>query len=172
MRTKALSVFVFALLLVISGCRQPKPSVFGVEFGSSYHRTWQILSEWFEAENMHEVERSIFVDDVSLGNLKFDYAVFFFQYGNNRSYLHKVVFFAGFEEESDKASIFEGQLIQMHKEIYRDLTLCGNKDGERRYKFGTNPKDENEPLGVITRRGNSILLIYGPIYYLPKSSDF
>lgn len=121
---------------------------------------------------MHEVERSIFVDDVSLGNLKFDYAVFFFQYENNRSYLHKVVFFAGFGEEGDKASIFEGQLIQKHKEIYRDFTSYDNKDGERRYKFGTNPKDENEPLGVITRRGNSILLIYGPIYYLPKSSDF
>ena len=172
MRTNSLNTLIPVLLLILIGCRQPKPSVLGVEFGSSFNQTWRILSEWFEPEQMEEIEHSIFVDDVSLGNFKFDNVVFFFQYEKKRSYLHKVVFFADFGDDVDKASRFEGQLIQLYKGEYKGLTQYHNEIGERRYKFGVNPRDDKEPLGVIGRKGNSIFVIYGPIYYIPKSSDF
>lgn len=169
---KALNTFIPVLLLIIIGCRQPKPSVLGVEFGSSFNKTWRILSEWFEPEQMAEIDSSIYIDDVTLGHFKFDNVIFSFQYDKQRSYLHKVVFFADFGDDAEKASIFEGQLTQVHKREYKGLTQYQNELGERRYKFGVNPRDENEPLGVIGRKDNSIFVIYGPIYYLPKSSDF
>lgn len=170
--TKPLNILTFALLITILGCRQPQPSVLGIEFGSTYNHTWQLLSEWYDPKNIEKVGRDIFVNDVRLDEVVFDNAVFVFQFEEKKSYLHKVVFFMNWGDNNNEALEFEKQLVQMYKKQYKDFASYYNEDGEIRYKFGINPKDEKEPFGILGRQGNCLFVKYGPIYYIPKSSDF
>lgn len=174
MRTNSLNILIPVLLLIIIGCRQPQPqpSVLGIEFGSTYNQTWQLLTDWYGTDKTKKIDRSIFVDDISLGHLEFTSAIFFFQYKGQKSYLHKIVFFKSFSDDSIGASSFEKELMELIKDKYNVLTKCKGNDGEQRYKFGVNPKNEEEPLGFLGRDGNSVFIVFGPIYYLPKSSDF
>lgn len=174
MRTNSLNILIPVFLLIIIGCRQPQPqpSVLGIEFGSTYNHTWQLLTEWYDPENIEKMGRDILVKDVRLDEIVFDNAAFMFQFKEKKSYLHKIVFFMNCGNNNNEALEFEERLVQMFKEQYKDFSSYHNKDGEIRYKFGINPKDEKEPFGILARQGNCIYLQYGPIYYIPKSSDF
>lgn len=174
MRTNSLSILILVLLLTIIGCRQtqPQPSVLGIEFGSDYNQTRLLLRRWYGVKNVEKMGRDILVNDVRLDEMYFDNATFMFQFDNKKSYLHKIVFFMNCGDDNNEALEVEKRLIQMFKKQYKDFSSYHNEDGEIRYKFGVNPKDEKKPLGAFGRQGNCIYLQYGPIYYLPKSSDF
>lgn len=175
MKIKAFNFFL-TISLILSACvseKQPNPTILGIEFGSSYEDVWSMLFHRFNSRAMEQTNRSIWVNRVELGNFEFDYGDFRFQTKGYMSYLSEVELVSRFGDDKEGALEFEQELGNMLRVKYKDFDIYYNKDGKKRYKFGVNPKDDKEPLGVLgVDDENNVFLIYGPIYYLPKSSDF
>lgn len=157
-------------------------SVLGIEFGSSYQQTKKALEGRYGADNVSELESALYIFDLQLGNYYFNLASFEFQRDANGTYFNYAKFERRFSVNDVKTAKTERDyLFSLIEEKYKgDNGSYINDQGFKCYWFGHNPKSIGA-LGVVhlekekSRGGQTYLFLtleYGPIYYLPKSSDF
>ena len=159
-------------------------SVMGIDFGSSFETTKELLEKRFGKYQVQEKEGSLYIYNFKMGDFTFKTGDFHFQYSGDKSYLSE----ASFQYYSDKNDVeyMKGQrdyLYSLLKDKYADeyLEEFTNKQGFKCYKFGLNPVDQEKVLGMITlsrMKGNDgverlyLFLDYLPIYFIDKASDF
>lgn len=157
-------------------------SVLGIKFGSSYWQTKKALEDRYGTDNVAEVKGVLYVFDVQLGNYYFNLASFEFQRDANGTYFN----YAEFERrypvnDVETAKTERDYLFGLIEEKYKDENgSYTNDQGFKCYWFGKNPKSTGALGSVYLNKGKSrggetflfLTLEYGPIYYLPKSSDF
>lgn len=157
-------------------------SVLGIEFGSSYQQTKKALEDRYGAHNVSEMEGALYVFNLQMGNYYFNAAHFDFQRDANGTYFNYAKFERRFSvNEVGTAKTERDYLFGLIEEKYKDDNGSYINDQDFKcYWFGNNPKSVS-PLGVVylekgkSRGGETYLFLtleYGPIYYLPKSSDF
>lgn len=159
-------------------------SVLGIEFGSSYEVVKKALQKRYGSYEVREENGELHIyGDLQMGGFYFGHALFSFQRSATNTYFN----YARFEKryglnEIEKVKRERDLLFSLLKDKYEDTAIPYIDDaGFKGYFFGDNPKDEESYLGSIyvsrdeNRKGEMSLWInlsYGPIYYLPKSSDF
>ena len=157
-------------------------SVLGIEFGSSYQQTKKALEDRYGEHNVSEKESALYVFDLQMGNYYFNVARFEFQRDANGTYFNYAHFERRFSvNDIETAKTERDYLFGLIKEKYKDENASYiNDQGFKCYWFGHNPKSI-APVGVVylekekSRGGQTYLFLtleYGPIYYIPKSSDF
>ena len=156
-------------------------SVLGIQFGSSYNNVKDKLESRFGSLNVIEDGGKITVLTPVIGEYEFKSADFYFQRQGNITWLNSVYIQTWFtHSETERAKYMRDRLADDLREKY-DIEEYINKQGYKCYGFGTNPKDDNEWLGFLGiskdkgKDGKQRLylsLIYGPIYYIERSSDF
>ena len=159
-------------------------SVLGIKFGSSYDDVKEMLERRFGLYSVREKNGNLSMYDCQIGDVKFQFAEFYFQYAGNRSYFNSASFSIPFElSMSKKAQSHRDYLYSFLKSKYENDNLeeYVNEDGYKCYKFGINPIDSSKVLGLITlMKGESkdgkmrlfLDLDYLPIYFVDKAADF
>ena len=157
-------------------------SVLGIELGSSYRQTKKALEDRYGADNVAELESALYVFDLQMGSYYFNLARFEFQRDANGTYFNYATFERRFSvNDIETAKTERDYLFGLIEEKYKDENGSYiNDQGFKCYWFGHNPKSTGA-LGSVylhkgkSRRGETFLFLrleYGPIYYIPKSSDF
>lgn len=157
-------------------------SVLGIELGSSYRQTKKALEDRYGVGSVSELEGGLYVFDLQMGDYYFNLASFEFQRDANGTYFNHAKFERRFSVNDVKTAKTERDyLFGLIEEKYKDDNGSYiNDQGFKCYWFGKNPKSIGA-LGVVhlekgkSRGGQTYLFLtleYGPIYYLPKSSDF
>lgn len=180
MNKKILLNLLFAIIPLFSYGQ----SVMGIPFGSSYEETRATLEKRFGKYSVHEDNGDLRIIDFSMGDFKFNFGTFMFQFAGDKTYLNAASFSTLYDKSSaDIAKNNRDYLYSLLKDKYADeyLEEFTNEQGFKCYKFGLNPKDPDKVLGLITlERGKGkegkerlyLNLDYLPIHYLDKSSDF
>lgn len=174
---------VFICLLLISVMANAQ-SVMGIKFGSSIETVKRQLEQRLGEYSVIEEQGMLQIWDFNMGNFHFDWGDFYFQYNGDNSYFNEVIFqcYSNVNDVNEMKARRD-YLYSLIKEKYEDdyLKEFTNKQGFKCYDFGTNPLDNSKILGqIVLRRGESksgeeklyLMLYYGPIYYIDKSSDF
>lgn len=159
-------------------------SVLGIRFGLSYSVVKRSLEDRFGEFSVHENKGVLKIYDVEVGGFHFKYAEFDFQRNSGLSYFNYASFQTFYsatdiQTARDERDYLYSLLKDKYKNDYVEEYI--NKQGYKCYRFGTDPVDKNKALGRITLEKSKgkdgktrlyLLLTYGPIYYLDKSSDF
>lgn len=160
------------------------PKVCGIEFGRSYDYVKNRLLERYGNDLVDEYKGSIFVDGGNVGNYYFDILMFNFQTDGNNTYFYYSRFIKYFSvDDLSSACSVKDMLWDDVKNKYENICVeeFTNKSGFKCYRFGINPLDKNNALGLVTLDKEKdtydndricLELSYGPIYYIDKSSDF
>ena len=153
-------------------------SVLGIPLGSSYEKTKHFLHTRSVGDNMWERDGKIFVTNGYIGNIPFGLGIFNFRFKDDSSYLYAVSL-SDVELTSNQAKSKRETFADVIKEkYYGTIREYIDDTGFKRYEFGINPLDKNEPLGKIfivhNRNTNKYdtVLYYGPIKYIEENSDF
>ena len=159
------------------------PKVCGIEFGSSYDYVKKKLEDRYGNDEVDEYKGSLFVNGGKVGNFYFNILMFNFQTDNKNTYFYYSRFLKYFSiDDLDSACSVKDMLGNDVRSKYQDMfEEYTNDSGFKCYRFGVNPLNENNALGLVTlykekdRDGNNRIcleLSYGPIYYIDKSYDF
>lgn len=176
-------LFLFVLLIFTTVCYSQ--SVLGIPFGSSFSTVKSQLQDRFGYYSVTEDNGTLkLYNDFSMGDYTFNFASFEFQRSGSLSYFN----FAYFERRFGANQITAAKesrdyLFSLLKGKYEDDFVDDyiNDQGFKCYNFGQDPKEPQYTLGrIILSRGQGkdgktrlyLKLIYGPIHYLSKSSDF
>ena len=175
---KKVIVLMIAVAMAFNSKAQ---SILGIPFGSSYGITKEFLEERFGKLSVFEEGGKLSVMSPVIGGHEFKFAEFYFQKDGPFTWLSEVLIQTSFETNDTKsAKYIRDDLADIMREKYEVGEYIGN-NGFKGYWFGTNPKDEEKPLGYIFitrtkgRDGKQrlyLILHYGPIYYADRSSDF
>lgn len=157
-------------------------SVLGIELGSSYRQVKKALEDRYGEDNVSEMESALYVFDLQMGNYYFSLARFEFQRDANGTYFNHARFERKFSvNDVETAKTERDYLFGLIEEKYKDEKGSYiNDQGFKCYWFGHNPKSTGALGSVCLEKGKSrggqtylfLMLDYGPIYYIPKSSDF
>lgn len=159
-------------------------SVLGIKFGSSYSDVKEQLENRFGLYKTYDDGGSLCMYNIYMGDIEFNSAKFYFQYSGNKSWFNAAEFQKHYPaSEVSAAKNTRDYLFTLIKDKYEDeyLEEFTNEQGFKCYKFGSNPYDESNVLGIIQlKRGKGkdgisrlyLFLNYLPISYVSKSSDF
>lgn len=172
------------VLAIMVPCLSFAQSVMGIELGSSYETTKSLLERRFGKSYVFEEQGGLVIYNCKMGDIEFNIGKFFFQYDGDKSYFNE----ANFTMYSSKDDVqnmkgTRDYLYSLLKDKYKDeyLEEFINDQGFKCYRFGSNPKDKDHVLGGIylTRdKGEDgierlyLYLVYLPIYFIDKASDF
>jgi hypothetical protein len=178
-------VSLIVMLFLFCSSTTNAQSVLGIAFGSSYETVKSALVQRYGAGSVEDDNGVLKIyQNVNVGDYAFDYAHFDFQRQGSKSYFYFAHFEAHFPLGSSKEAIANRDyLFNLLKGKYMSDYVDSyiNDQGYKCYKFGTNPRNNDMPLGYITLSksvGNDrkerlyLDLEYGPIYYIDKSADF
>ena len=172
---------MFVLAITLLAVTLKAQSVLGIQFGSSYNDVKDKLEIRFGSLNVIEDGGKITVLTPVIGEYEFKSADFYFQRQGSTTWLNNVFIQTWFSlTETERAKYMRDRLADDLGEKY-NIDEYTNKQGYKCYGFGTNPKDDNEWLGVLGLNKDKgkdgkqrlyLTLIYGPIYYIERSADF
>lgn len=171
-------LILFALCLSLYSGAQ---SILGIPFGSSYQTTKECLENRFGGYKVVEDGGKIEVMEPVIGGHEFKTATFYFQRQGSATWLNEVLIQTWFDiTETQSAKYMRDKIAEVLSEKY-DVKDYINDQGFKVYVFGVNPKNTDDALGslyIIKSKGNDgktrlyLVLYYGPIYYINRSSDF
>lgn len=175
---KRVIMIYWTFFLFISAQSQ---TILGIPFGSSYSTVKDGLKERFGEINVIEDGGQLTIIKPVIGGHEFSGAELFFQRRGQSSWLNRVFIQKIYPLSDVKyAKQFRDLLAEELKGKYYVEDFIDN-DGFKCYGFGTNPKNDDEYLGVLSVGKNKgkdgktriyLILDYGPIYYINKASDF
>lgn len=183
MKITKLSILIILILCPLFSLQAFSQSVMGINFGSSEDEVYQALETRFSSLEIYKNAGKIdLLCKFDIGDVEFHSGSFEFQRQGKESYFNYAHFEKHYTINNVQSAIIErDHIVDLIISKYMDVRRFKNPQGYYCYLFGTNPKDKNEPLGVIIlekAKGNDgktriyLSINYGPIYYLDRSSDF
>lgn len=176
-----MKMIVFSLLALCFSLSLKAQSILSIPFGSSYQTTKECLESRFGSNKVFEDGGKIEVMNPVIGGQEFKAATFYFQRQGSATWMNEVFIQTWFSTtDTENAKFMRDEIAEILAEKY-EIKSSINNQGFKVYTFGTNPKNKDEALGslFITKdKGNDgkarlyLILYYGPIYYINKSSDF
>lgn len=176
-------LFLLLLLIFSIGCFSQ--SVLGIPMGSSFSTVKSQLQNRFGYSAVYDDNGDLIINsDFSMGDFEFNYGSFEFQRSGSSSYFNYAYFEKRFSISDVKsAKNARDYLFSLLKDKYEEEYIGSfiNDQGFKCYQFGNDPKDSNRALGIIKLQKTQgkdgkmrlyLQLIYGPIYYIDRSSDF